>query len=47
VQGFIEIPFFTQSGTLFWVLLALLVASSRLQRESDCTRIRKEGAMSA
>jgi putative inorganic carbon (hco3(-)) transporter len=34
VQGFIEIPFFTQSGTLFWVLLALLVASSRLQRES-------------
>ncbi|MGO8790789.1 MAG: O-antigen ligase family protein [Terriglobia bacterium] len=33
VHGFIDIPFFAQSGTLLWVLLALLVASDRLQRK--------------
>ena len=32
VHGFIDIPFFAQSGTLLWVLLALLVASGRLQQ---------------
>ncbi len=31
VHGFVDFPFFAQSGTLFWVLLALLVASGRLQ----------------
>lgn len=35
VHGFIDIPFFAQSGTLLWVLLALLVASDRLQNKIE------------
>lgn len=31
VHGFWDVPFVAQFGTLFWVLLALLVASGRLQ----------------
>jgi putative inorganic carbon (HCO3(-)) transporter len=34
VHGSIDIPFFAQSGTLLWVLLALLVASDRLRQGS-------------
>ena len=32
VHGFVDFLFFAQSGTLFWVLLALLVASGGLQQ---------------
>jgi len=32
VHGFIDIPFFAQSGTLLWVLMALLVANQRLRQ---------------
>jgi O-antigen ligase len=31
VHGFVDFPLAVQSGTLFWMLLALLVASGRLQ----------------
>jgi len=34
VHGALDVPFIAQSGTLLWVLLALLVASSRLQRST-------------
>lgn len=34
LHGLMDVPFFTQSGTLLWMLLALLVASERIQRTS-------------
>ena len=46
VHGFVDFLFQTspQFGTLFWVLLALLVASGRLQRKSALGRVRASGA---
>jgi O-antigen ligase len=44
VQGSIDVPFFAQFGTLLWVLLALLVASGRLQRNSVAGRDAVSGA---
>jgi putative inorganic carbon (HCO3(-)) transporter len=35
VHGLIDVPFFAQSGTLLWVLLALLLAGGRLQQNQD------------
>jgi O-antigen ligase len=34
VHGFVDVPFRPQSGTLLWMLIALLVASSRIQGKS-------------
>lgn len=39
VHGFLDVPFVAQFGTLFWVLLALLVASGRLQRRPVVGRV--------
>ena len=43
VHGFIDIPFFAQSGTLLWVLLALLVASERLRQKPSVLHEHTEG----
>jgi len=43
VHGLVDVPFRTQPGTLFWVLLALLVASSRLQQKSVVGTVKVSG----
>jgi len=44
VHGFLDVPLFTQSGTLLWMFLALLAASHRLHHESVGGGVRLPGA---